>query len=391
MSGYVPKKVTRGKKATKTNQIGLKMSGCPSRVGKKATLGRFIGRRVNCMNGLCGPVFYQGNIWRQTFRNVYPYCKPKSTTCLAAAGGVGNIYTPYYRTPAHGEGGCGHRIEGFSEEGAYTFVAQMGHGVGAWSFPAGSIKTAIGFNLVSMITANTTSIATGTQRHLPLISTTGSGYGAYVDIHAPGTTAVDSVTVWYPGGRDYADGDVVRVPSTYIEGSDTDLVITLAAGSTHNNTYTPVLGYMTSEGNGDDGATMSFGPPGYLVPTQPGTGSWRILFIDIQHTAIQPTFALLYNFHIGFAGSPGLVSVRVQSDVDPSAYYELQTGSGGGATDYPVGGCPSPGCINPFLTEAHQWNILEIGQTTHPIVDGSFFEFTVATAPFTVTLTYRNP
>jgi hypothetical protein len=41
------------------------------------------------------------------FRNNPPYCKKKSTKCLAAAGGIGNINTPYYRTPAPGEKGCG--------------------------------------------------------------------------------------------------------------------------------------------------------------------------------------------------------------------------------------------------------------------------------------------
>ena len=33
------------------NQAGLKMSGCPSRVGRNPIIGRYIGRRVNCAIG----------------------------------------------------------------------------------------------------------------------------------------------------------------------------------------------------------------------------------------------------------------------------------------------------------------------------------------------------
>ena len=91
-----------------TNQLGLKMSGCPSRVGRNPVNARYIKQRVNCMQGTCGPIQIHGvNVPSNKFRNNPPYCKKRSTTCLAAAGGIGNINTPYYRTPAPGEKGCG--------------------------------------------------------------------------------------------------------------------------------------------------------------------------------------------------------------------------------------------------------------------------------------------
>ncbi len=46
-----------------TNQIGLKMSGCPSKVGRQGYLSRYIGRRAQCNQKYCGPVFYHGVIW----------------------------------------------------------------------------------------------------------------------------------------------------------------------------------------------------------------------------------------------------------------------------------------------------------------------------------------
>ena len=91
-----------------TNQLGLKMSGCPSRIGRNPVISRYIKQRVNCMQGTCGPIQIHGvNVPSNKFRNNPPYCKKRSTTCLAAAGGIGNIKTPYYRTPAPGEKGCG--------------------------------------------------------------------------------------------------------------------------------------------------------------------------------------------------------------------------------------------------------------------------------------------
>jgi hypothetical protein len=61
------------------------------------------------MQGICGTPIVNGKIWTKNFglKNQFPYCKNPSNKCLAAAGGIGNINTPYYRTPAPGEKGCG--------------------------------------------------------------------------------------------------------------------------------------------------------------------------------------------------------------------------------------------------------------------------------------------
>ena len=94
--------------AVNTNQLGLKMSGCPSRVGRNPVNARYISHRVNCMNGTCGPVMIHGvPYYPNKFRNKFPYCVEKTSKCQAAAGGIGNINSPYYRTPQPGEMGCG--------------------------------------------------------------------------------------------------------------------------------------------------------------------------------------------------------------------------------------------------------------------------------------------
>ena len=92
-----------------TNQIGLKMSGCPSRIGRNPINSRYIQSRVNCMNGICGIPLQNGAPWRVSpFRNLnINFCKPASNKCLAAAGGIGNINTPYFKTNAPGSKGCG--------------------------------------------------------------------------------------------------------------------------------------------------------------------------------------------------------------------------------------------------------------------------------------------
>ena len=37
-----------------TNQPGLKMAGCPSKIGRSGRLDRYIGQRVNCNLEICG-------------------------------------------------------------------------------------------------------------------------------------------------------------------------------------------------------------------------------------------------------------------------------------------------------------------------------------------------
>ena len=84
------------------------MSGCPSRVGRSGKNLRLLGRRVNCMYGLCGPTMVNGAPWRTSGRNEPPFCRQRSTSCAQAAGGVGHINSPYTRTrvPAAGKQGC---------------------------------------------------------------------------------------------------------------------------------------------------------------------------------------------------------------------------------------------------------------------------------------------
>ena len=84
------------------------MSGCPSTVGKQGRISRYMGRRVDCMMGLCKPIRYHEVLWPRTrMRNQPPFCRAHATKCQAAAGGVGtNHNIPYYRIPKRGESGC---------------------------------------------------------------------------------------------------------------------------------------------------------------------------------------------------------------------------------------------------------------------------------------------
>ena len=91
-----------------TTQLGLKMSGCPSKVGLSGQNNRYIQQRVSCMRGICGIPLVNGAIWRHTLRNKHPFCAEPSHKCLAAAGGIGNINTPYYKTLQAGKEGCGY-------------------------------------------------------------------------------------------------------------------------------------------------------------------------------------------------------------------------------------------------------------------------------------------
>ena len=123
-----------------TNQLGLKMSGCPSTVGKQGRIARYMGRRVDCMMGLCKPIRYHEVIWPRTrMRNQPPFCQAHATKCLASAGGVGtNHNIPYYRIPAAGESGC--------TPAAIPLIISAGQSAGnsdfvGWSSIAGLIGT----------------------------------------------------------------------------------------------------------------------------------------------------------------------------------------------------------------------------------------------------------
>ena len=91
-----------------TNQLGLKMSGCTSRIGRTMVPMKLVPSRVDCMAGVCKPIRYHGVLWgRGGLRNQPPYCRRQATRCQAAAGGVGTKHNiPYYRIPKRGESGC---------------------------------------------------------------------------------------------------------------------------------------------------------------------------------------------------------------------------------------------------------------------------------------------
>ena len=75
-----------------TNQIGLNMSGCPSKVGKKGVIQRYIDKRVQCNQKYCGPVFYQGQLWNFNNEN----CVPKAPRGESFNPGVGHINAPRF-------------------------------------------------------------------------------------------------------------------------------------------------------------------------------------------------------------------------------------------------------------------------------------------------------
>ena len=90
-----------------TNQLGLKMSGCPSKIGRQGYINRYMGQRVNCMVGVCGYPKVNGAIWRHSYRNTRKFCKGPASKCSAAAGGIRTTYVPYYKSVAPGVQGCG--------------------------------------------------------------------------------------------------------------------------------------------------------------------------------------------------------------------------------------------------------------------------------------------
>lgn len=89
-----------------TNQLGLKMSGCPSKVGRNPVNVRYIQQRVSCMRGVCGIPQVHSVDWHYGMNNAHPFCAQPSGKCLAAAGGIGNIYAPYFKTVQPGKKGC---------------------------------------------------------------------------------------------------------------------------------------------------------------------------------------------------------------------------------------------------------------------------------------------
>lgn len=78
--------------AVNTNQIGLKMSGCPSKIGKHGSLVRYQSRRAQCNLKFCGPVYYQGQIWTTNSSR----CVPRVPACQSFNSGVGRINAPRF-------------------------------------------------------------------------------------------------------------------------------------------------------------------------------------------------------------------------------------------------------------------------------------------------------
>jgi len=75
-----------------TNQIGLNMSGCPTKIGKQGYISNYTSRRVQCNQKFCGPVIYQGQLWNfNTFR-----CVPKVPRGQSFNSGVGHKSTPRF-------------------------------------------------------------------------------------------------------------------------------------------------------------------------------------------------------------------------------------------------------------------------------------------------------
>ena len=132
-----------------TNQLGLKMSGCPSTVGKQGRIARYMGRRVDCMMGLCKPIRYHEVLWPRTrMRNQPPFCRAHATKCLAAAGGVGtNHNIPYYRIPKRGESGCTPApVEvGFPSDFTITLGEVPGGPVGNLAYASPYASQALGY------------------------------------------------------------------------------------------------------------------------------------------------------------------------------------------------------------------------------------------------------
>ena len=75
-----------------TNQIGLKMSGCPSKVGRQGYLNRYIAMRAQCNLKYCGPVFYHGVFWRWNSGR----CVAKAPRGQSFNSGVGHKSTPRF-------------------------------------------------------------------------------------------------------------------------------------------------------------------------------------------------------------------------------------------------------------------------------------------------------
>ena len=74
-----------------TNQLGLKMSGCPSKIGKQGALVRYQSRRAQCNLKFFGPVYYHGQMW--SWNNTGVERAPRNQSFNS---GVGHINAPRF-------------------------------------------------------------------------------------------------------------------------------------------------------------------------------------------------------------------------------------------------------------------------------------------------------
>jgi len=119
-----------------TTQLGLKMQGCPSNVGRQGYLTNEVGRRINCRMKVCGwrpvhgvtigppatfnyPVRPTNLLARSRWSGPNP-CMMPAPKSQARAGGVGNIWTP-----RDGSSSQAHRAGLSSSAGAAALGAEM--------------------------------------------------------------------------------------------------------------------------------------------------------------------------------------------------------------------------------------------------------------------------
>ena len=79
-----------------TNQIGLNMSGCVSRVGRTGTLAKSVSMRSKCNVKFCGDVYYQGQLWATN----EGACVEKAPRTQSFNSGVGHSAFPAFKCGA---------------------------------------------------------------------------------------------------------------------------------------------------------------------------------------------------------------------------------------------------------------------------------------------------
>lgn len=79
------------------NQVGIKMQGLISSVGRRYYLNGAISRRVNTMHGICDGSKMHGKMWRASYKDSHPFCKKMASKTLGISAGIGARHIPYYR------------------------------------------------------------------------------------------------------------------------------------------------------------------------------------------------------------------------------------------------------------------------------------------------------